>query len=164
MAAPPWTRFRRQVIPFGEKVWFQPPAGKRGGLDARFLSGVFIGLTLRTDECIIGTAAGALKARSVRRLPLAQRADGALLLSLRCSVWQPTPGVAGPRGYASIVAPPAAAAGDIPAPVVPRASAAQGPRRFCIRRDHELIRYGLTAGCPGCTATERMGPPAARFE
>ena len=42
-------------------------------VDARFPDGIWLGLRMKSDESIIGTPNGVIKAKTVRRLPEDQR-------------------------------------------------------------------------------------------
>ena len=60
------------IAQFGEKVMFMPAqtaSGKLGKLDDRYYDGIFLGMRLRSDEILIGTEHGVIKARSICRHP-----------------------------------------------------------------------------------------------
>ena len=46
-----------------------------------------------SDESLVGTSEGVVRARTIRRLPPAQRGDKDLLLAKRGVLWKPVPGV-----------------------------------------------------------------------
>ena len=78
------------------------PGDKRmSKLDDKFLPGIFLGLTLKSDESLVGTPEGVVRARTIRRLPPAERGDKELLQAIRGTVWKPVPTEEGdfdPRG------------------------------------------------------------------
>ena len=86
----------RAIAHFGEKVMYMPAqtaSGKLGKLDPRYYDGIFLGMRLRSDEIIIGTENGVVKARSVRRYPDGQQWDKELARRIRGTPRQPVPGV-----------------------------------------------------------------------
>ena len=61
--------------------------------DAKLREGIWLGVKSRSDEAIIGTDQGAVKARTIRRLPKEQRWDAEAINRLRGSPRRPVPGV-----------------------------------------------------------------------
>ena len=105
--------------------------------------GIMLSLVDRADEVVIGTTARVVKARTVHRMPAGHRGEA-----------QPNPAEAAegePLGVAQtrIVSAPMVAVEHRPVAQVmePRDYSA---RRFHIRREVELAKYGLTDDCEGC--------------
>ena len=60
---------------------------KRKKLDARFLHGIFVGLADRSDELLVSTPYGCFKARTVRRLIVADRKGPEFLKVIKGVPW-----------------------------------------------------------------------------
>eukprot|EP00971_Amphidinium_carterae_P106851 2116603-Amphidinium_carterae.1 len=60
--------FKREIPPFAERIMYMLAlAGTTARVDPRWAEGVYVGLSDRTDEALIATADGIVKARTVRR-------------------------------------------------------------------------------------------------
>ncbi|CAK0888783.1 unnamed protein product [Prorocentrum cordatum] len=144
-------------------------AGKRkAGIEDKFLAGLYLGPTLRTDEVYIGTQLGALRAGAFKRLTVEQRADKDLLNSLVGKPWAPVPTdvevdevpvaieirAPVPAPVAPLGGPlaPIPEAGDLPPRALRVGRPPAGPRAVYIRKDLEIAKYGLSPGCCGCAA------------
>ena len=84
--------FRRKIPPFGEKVFYLPVGKRQSRLTDRWLPGLFLGLKEGSDELYVGTSAGVMRARSVKRMPEEQRADPEMVRGLKGVTWRPIPG------------------------------------------------------------------------
>ena len=76
----------RSVATFCEKVLYMPLKTerlKRGKDEPRLEEGIWLGIRTRSDEALIGTADGVVKACTIRRLPKSQRRGAGLVNSLR---------------------------------------------------------------------------------
>ena len=83
---------------FAECVHYIPLRGNidakrvaKMNLEPRFISGVFLGLTDRSDEIIVWSTEGIRKARTIRRRPEEERWDREQILSVRGTPLQPNP-------------------------------------------------------------------------
>ena len=68
----------RAIAVFGEKVQYMPlklSSHQRGNMADNYVDGIFLGMRLRSDEIIIGTEKGVVKARSVRRRVASEQWD-----------------------------------------------------------------------------------------
>ena len=54
--------------------------------------GIWLGVNGRTEEVFIGTPAGVVKCRTIKRLPEENRWDAKLLNTMQGTTWQPVPG------------------------------------------------------------------------
>ncbi len=63
----------------------------KGGMDERWHAGIWLGAIQTPDETIVGTPEGVVKARSVRRKPLADRWSKSELGGMKGSPWKPIP-------------------------------------------------------------------------
>ena len=149
--------FRRCLAGFSEKIMYLPGGKRASRLEDKFLPGIYLGQSLRTDESLIGTSNGVVRARTVRRLPEGDRKDRELLLSVKGSLWKPVPAdetldEAPARIHLPV---PMAVAAALPDPLPPRGQPVPGePRRVNLRRGVELMKYGFTADCMGCISAE----------
>ena len=57
----------------------QSGAGKLGKLDDRYYDGVFLGMRMRSDEILVSTEDGVIKARSICRHPEGQQWDKSII-------------------------------------------------------------------------------------
>ncbi|CAK0792782.1 unnamed protein product, partial [Prorocentrum cordatum] len=160
--------FNKDLACFSEKVLYLPGGKRKAGIEDKFLAGLYLGPTLRTDEVYIGTELGGLWARAFKRLTVEQRADKDLLNSLAGKPRAPAPTdmVVGEVPAAIEIRAPAPApvapvggplapipeAADLPprAPRVGRPPA--GPRAVYTRKDVEIAKCGISPGCYGCAA------------
>ena len=65
--------FGRTLPGFGEVVHFLPGGKRSSGLTDKFSTGVYLGPTLRSDELLVATQLGVVRARTVKRPPELQR-------------------------------------------------------------------------------------------
>ena len=92
-------RGRDMMAEFGESVMFIPLRGnaddrrrQKADLEPRFMDGIFLGLTDRSDEILIWCQEGFRKARTMKRRPEGERWRRDELLSIRGTPLQPHPG------------------------------------------------------------------------
>ena len=143
--------------PFGECILYLP-AGKRGSkLDEKYVDGIFLGIVERSSEIYVGTAAGVVRGRSLRRRPPSERSNEEFLLAVRGTPWCAVPGSPGSDEVPVIVGAAPVVAED----VLPAGPGVHVPeeRRLCIRKNFELVKHGCTEGCQGCNAA-RAGSAA----
>ena len=64
----------RPLAEFGECIWYKP-LGKdnKNKMDEQWRPGVWLGVLRQTEEVLVGTGEGTVKARSVRRRPQKER-------------------------------------------------------------------------------------------
>lgn len=142
--------YRKALVPFAEKVLFLP-AGKRNQSRAvaKFQMGIFLGLQDNSDEMVVGTPKGVVKARTVKRLSTETARDPEFLLSVKGVPWCPIPGEPNNTEVRTRIDP-------LPVedllPVGPREPVVD--KAVYIRRDVELKEYGLTEGCAGCAVAK----------
>ena len=109
-----------------------------------------LGLVDRFDEVVIGTTERVVKARTVHRMPVGQRGDAAYTKSIRGVPWQPNPAEA---AQARIISVPMVAVEHRPAVPVMELRDYKA-RRFYIRREVELAKYGFSDDCDGCRVAQ----------
>ena len=130
------------------RVFAQPVLYKRARrLPERWSDGLFLRVVERNSEFHVGTVLGVVRARSLRRRPLEERANVELLDKLVGVPWQPVPGDPDSSAVPTVISAEPIAEGD------DRADAIHGAaRRTYLRKNVELRRHGYTGGCPGCDA------------
>ena len=156
-------RFKRELLPFGEKVFWLPLSrstrhtDRLNKLENKWQLGHFLGIIEGTDEAYIGLETGeVIKARAVKRLPPNERVDPEGLKKIRGVPWKPRPGdedVAGRLGRRVDIERTRPEI-RIPPQMEPRPE--QGPRRTYIRKT-EVERHGPTPGCPACASVVAVG-------
>ncbi|CAK0840427.1 unnamed protein product, partial [Prorocentrum cordatum] len=152
--------FRKVLPPFGEIIVFLPSARRDIKFEGRWKIGVFLGVVEKSSEMLVGYDGRVVRARSIRRRPPSQRADAALLLSIRGAPWMPTPDKPENVRIPTVIdEPPVDPAAQQPR-VVPEQVPA-GPRNVYIRRNVELAKHGFTDRCPGCFAARTNAPAKA---
>ena len=83
-------RTQRQICDLGEAVMYLPLKGARGGkFEDKFQDGVMLGVIQRTGEIVIGTPLGAVRARTIKRLPEDKRWRADLVKGVIGLPWAP---------------------------------------------------------------------------
>ena len=147
---------------------------ERPNMDEKMMEGVWLGLRPKSDEDIIGTPCGVVRARAVKRLAPAQQWGAQLLRSIKGTPRRPRPG-SGSRGIPARPGPPqesdsefeeengngeagagrqgtqfkGGGVGTGEAPERTFIPAPPEPRRRCAMQD-EVQRHGPTDGCQKC--------------
>ena len=162
----------RALAKFGEKILYMPmksTANIPAKTEEKLKEGIFLGARFKSDEIIVGTENGVLKARTIKRMTEDKQWDREFLRNLQGTPRQPDPKVVSDQIHASLrnrVEPdqdlhvgahgqPA----EVP-PEVPVASEVNRPRpepaaRRMYVRKREIEKYGPTPGCQGCRAIAR---------
>ena len=76
----------RNIAQFGEKLLYKPlklSGHHRGNMEDTFLDGTLLGMRLRSDEILIGTARGVIKTRTLRRRVEEERWDPEFARSIK---------------------------------------------------------------------------------
>ena len=144
-------RHRPAVAEFGESIWWMPlqtSANRLPPLGARFEEGYFMGMADGSSECLILTPTGLVRCRTIRRRPLGERWNQALLHITNVSELQPNRlqegetriGIRAPVIIEPVAGEPTA---------IPLIPVARIPRRTQLRRT-DFAEHGYTPGCPGC--------------
>ena len=133
-----------QVTAIGEKVLYMPvkKSGTRlNKLAPKFKCGIWLGISARTSESIIGTSEGVFRARVVRRLVPSLRWDAGMIKAIKGTPWDPISSEKLSVNMEENAEQPK----DAPAP--PEAEM-KFPRRLKITKD-DIRRFGYTPGCQG---------------
>ena len=86
---------KRQLPPFGERVFYLPTDRRRGRknkFEAKWFSGVYIGLQVDSGELYIMTKSGVVRARAVKTTTANSQHMIEMLGEFRGAPWRPTPG------------------------------------------------------------------------
>ena len=111
--------------------------------DSEWRQGVWLGHTRSSNEHVIGTPDGVIRAYTVKRLDSQERWDSALLSKVRGTPQQPDPGKPGQRVPIRVNFDPPAAGAAPPQPPPPDA----GPNIRRMNITTKLLdRYGFTEG------------------
>ena len=126
-------------------------------MDEQWHSGVWLGVMRQTEEVLVGTNEGTVKARSVRRKPWSSRWNLEDINNIKGAPWGPVP------GDEEEEVPIVIRLGD--ETIIPQRQRKQEgeehrTNRMYIKRE-DIAEYGATAGCPGCRAI-RLGQTAQR--
>ena len=80
--------FAKKVVPFGETVMWREPGPHQYKFSEHWGYGIYLGRAMSSDEHILGTRVGVIRARTVRRLDEDSRYDAQLLLAMRGVPWE----------------------------------------------------------------------------
>jgi len=92
------TGYRGEILPFGETALFKAPASHtrqatakdlQAKGDSTMVKGIWVGKNAESDDHVFLTAGGWHRARTVRRLEPAKRADPAILQLCKTLPWEP---------------------------------------------------------------------------
>ena len=137
------------TIPFGERVWFheaRPHKERRDKFDSECHEGVWLGHTRNSNEALVGTAEGVVRAYSIRRQEEDRRWSSRMIRELKGSPEQPDPKKAGTHVPVRIHFDPPST--TTPLPSIP-ARQEKAMRRMMIT-PAMLTKYGYTDGCEAC--------------
>ena len=151
----PYSRLRGRewkvaIPPFGEAIEYL----KRGHkFEAQWTKGIFLGVKDTTTEKIVGNSTGVFTVQSIRRKPEEDRYDSELLKSITGIPWDPQaireePAIAAPRE--PVIASPSGEALVQPPAIDDKKRKLR--RLYITKKD--LEKFGYTAGCPACDATQ----------
>jgi hypothetical protein len=143
--------FAKSVTEFGECVWYmRNKTSRRGKLESRWESGVFLGIREESNEILVGTPKGVLKARTFRRKGSDEdRWNKEEILAVKGFPWQPDPNVS-TFDIRSRVSVRVEQPGEVEL---------GNTREFTSRRlritKRDLQHHGYSVGCAGCNAARR---------
>ena len=85
-------KYRKEILPLGKKVLARPRGANVNQLVQPWVTGLWLGRDTLSDEHLIGTAAGVMRSRAVRRLQEPARWVLATLNAMLFTPWSPLPG------------------------------------------------------------------------
>ena len=158
----------RNIAQFGEKILCTPlklSGHLRGNMEDTFLDGIFLGMRLRSDEILIGTARGVIKTRTLRRRVKEEQWDHEFAKTIKGEPRQPVPdhvpaaiwdraGVRLEEDQADArlgqsIDPPEAREVSMPPDRLVTQVRSDTLKRMYVTRGLGK-KYGPTPGCPGC--------------
>jgi len=140
--------FDRPICEFGECI-IALRLDSRGKTKSkvRWFNGVFLGIREESGELIVGTPEGIVKARDFKRHgSLVERWNLDQFNNFKGVPWETIPGHEAEEIRSHILLPPP------PGPLIahpPQSQSIHPPRRMRLSQD-DVIRTGITPGCPGC--------------
>ena len=140
---------RVPAVAFGEKVWYKElreGKDRKNKLASEWKQGAWLGHSRNSNEAVIGTPEGVVRAYAIKRMPEDSRWDGELLKNLKGTPQQPDPLKQGTHIPIRINFDPPASEEPVP---VARDSEAGRIRRMMIT-PALLEKYGYTDGCDAC--------------
>ena len=137
------------VVIFGEKVWYkQIRASKerKDKFESEWQEGIWLGHRRNTNEHVIGTRDGAVRAYAIKRKDASQRWDATLLKEIRGTPEQPNPHKPGSAIPIRInFDPPAERPPQVEEPLIRARQVRRMKITSCM-----LEQFGYTEGCDGC--------------
>ena len=82
-------KYRKKILPLGEQVLARRPGANVNQLMQPWVAGLWLGRDTLSDEHLIGTAAGVMRSRAVRRLQEPARWVPAALNAMLFTQWSP---------------------------------------------------------------------------
>ena len=123
----------------------------RNKVEARWEEGIWLGVQEVSGDHIIGTAAGCLKTKDLRRKPQEDRWRSEDMKKMKGTPWEPVPGHPDRELKSRVVM--------REEPILPPPQAEERQelmRRLYIRRK-DVEKHGYTEGCEGCRVVSRGG-------
>ena len=152
--------FTRPLAEFGEAVWYHMKQEGDAKLMPRWGDGIFLGMAQESDEILLGTPEGIVRAKAFRRKGSAEdRWNKDAVLAVKGVPWEPVPGQGGYKLPSKVIV-----SGESGVEIEPLQVDRQVPRRYKLRiRKEDLLVYGWTPGCRGC-AQSAMGKSAGHSD
>ena len=144
-------KWKKALPTFGECIWWMRPDSKgEQKLETRWENGVYLGVRTDSGEIIVGNQEGVVKVRTFAVRPQGQQWILEELEQLKGTPWEPIPG----KGRIELKS-RVNIATDVDGNELKEPEARKEQvRRLKIRRE-DIMKYGITLGCPGCRAVNR---------
>jgi hypothetical protein len=136
---------------FGEMVWYKElrsKTEKQNKMEAAWEEGLWLGHTKNSNEVLIGTRSGVVRAFAVRKKPAEEQWDAKLIKEMKGTPAQPNPGRPGSVIPVHIRF-DEESGGAKEVPEVREARTEVKPRGLYIK-NWMLEEHGFTEDCPGC--------------
>ena len=137
------------VVAFGEKIWYKElreGKQKKDKFTSEWQEGIWLGHARSSNEAIVGTRKGVVRAYSIKRQPEDERWDRGLIKDLKGTPQQPNPLKPGMNIPIKVSFDPPRQ--EIPMPSEPLREE-KAPRRMKITAAM-VEKYGYTDGCDAC--------------
>ena len=82
-------KYRKEILPLGEQVLARRPGANANQARQPWVTGLWLGRGALSDEHLIGTAAGVMRSKAVRRLQEPARCLPAALNAMLFTPWSP---------------------------------------------------------------------------
>jgi len=146
-------KFNKELVEPGECVWYLMAKSKgQTDMESRWRTGVWLGIRSESNEVIIGTSEGVVKARSIRRNESEEESwCKDKFDKIKGTPWQPVPGVGSEQIKVAVALP------DADPPVKGQVEV-QDPEEVMMRQfkmtKKDFERFGYTPHCRGCSAVK----------
>jgi len=137
------------LLPFGEKVLYKPlkrTGDHKNSLQAKFNFAFYLGSRTRSGEHFVGTSEGVVRCRDVRRLTEDKRWDLEGLKGVKGAPWAPV------NGESSLEVPTSIETSKVSQQEQDGEYRSDFNIKRMMIRKSDVVKYGETAGCPGCRA------------
>jgi hypothetical protein len=141
---------------FGEKVWYKELNAKSDGkskLEVDWHEGLWLGHSRSSNEILIGTRKGVVRAWAIKKLPYEEQWDPALIKEMKGTPARPNPNKPGSTIPVTITFD---AEKDENDEIILRPARVEVQPKAVYVQTWMLESYGFTEGCPGC-ARKRAG-------
>ena len=150
---------RAMLAAWEEKIFYLEASKKKVQITDKFSDGIFLGFKEGSQEFIVGTPAGCVVCKTVKRRPREDEADPVFFNSIRGTPKRLLPDdeprePREPREQPSLIDVRRGHTDFLP----PINAEPAKPRRVYNRNSVELARYGYSLGCIGCEAAMTQGP------
>jgi len=144
-------KWKKALPTFGECIWWMRPESKgEQKLETRWENGVYLGVRTESGEIIVGNQEGVVKVRTFAVRPRGEQWILEELTQLKGTPWEPIPGRGRIELKSRVHIPTDTDGNELKEPEARK----EQIRRLKIRRE-DVIKYGITLGCPGCRAVNR---------
>jgi hypothetical protein len=148
-----------EVVPFGETVMYKKlkESGQRKlALESAWELGVWLGHARRSNEVLIGTKEGVLKAWAIKRRPEEERWDGERVQAIQGTPQRPDPNMPGIDIPIRIQV----SMENMDAPTPMRDPRVEEHARRAYLKKEDFEKHGYTEGCEGCRRAKTGGMTA----
>ena len=149
---------KQEVVPFGEKVYYRKLDQDGKKLESDWEQGVWLGHARVSNEVLIGTRNGVVRAWAIKRVPEEERWSADEILNICGTPARPNPQMPGNDVPLHIHLPVEEVSG---LPEEPKPARAETEPRRTYLKAKDFVKHGYTDGCEGCRRL-RAGGMAAR--
>ena len=152
-------RCRMEVVPFGEVVHYRRLDGEgKNKLESQWEEGVWLGHARGSNEALIGTDRGVVRAWAVKRRIAEEKWQAAVIRNMQGTPARPNPQMPGQDVPIRVSLP---AEGGAAAPTEPPPARNESVPRRTYLKPRDFEKHGYTEGCEGCRRV-RTGGMGAR--
>jgi hypothetical protein len=143
-------KYTRQMIEFGEEILARTAEKPSDKMEARWKNAVFLGMTERSSEYIVGSPDGCIKVRDAKRMGSEEdRWGSGMVMNMKGTPWKPDPGKDGTYPPSKLFIPAESDnKTDIPTSADPIRRGFRGSKA-------EYEARGFLPGCRGCESIMR---------